>query len=700
MTLTAPQTRIDPLHAFMAGKSAAATPMPLVATRFDVIIDAGLAIVTTSRVFRNNETSSIEATLTFPVPVHATLFALQARIGERVLNARAKRKDAARVEYEQAIDRGKTAVLHEEVLRGVHMLSVGNVPPGTEVAVEFRWAMVAANIDGRCHLRIPLTVGDIYGPSGLLESDDLIHAESDQVASLTVQCRDGTATLRGGTLENGGAQVPLDAPIDLEVAYWKPRELRGRAADGRTIALRIEPAAGGDGVLDVALLVDHSGSMAENCTSTLALTKHATVLLALDTMAKRLHADDALDLWEFSDSCHHVGSIDAESADGAAPSRLFAPPHGGTSIGPALESVIARSDAPDILLLTDGKSHALNVQSLARSGRRVAVVLIGEDSLEANVGYLAALTGGDIFIASGHDIAPAFAAALRALRSRCEPIIESADPAGLTARRGGMRLSASFGTAEALAEDDIAARGVAALAASLRLPTLTTGNAARLAEAEGLVTHLTSLVLVDESGATQESVPASRKVPLATPATQVTSARLGKTLACYDDFRAAAPVSAAFPGSAAPPAAPSSGEESRQRSMARGLATEARRSGQSRLLSSGLGRWVGDMLERSGDDLSRIAQTMNWDFAPDRLQAGDLKGLASSVQEAIRKAAAKSEVIALARTLGLDPIVLVIGLMAHALAPQNRSARRLARAILSDTLSEEQKTVARGLGLG
>src|SRR5215471_9614452 len=156
MTMTAPQTRIDPLKAFMAGKSAAASPMPLVATRFDVIIDAGLAIVTTTRVFRNNEAGSIEATLTFPVLVHATLFALQARIGDRVLTARAKRKDAARADYEAAIDRGKTAVLHEEVLRGVHMLSVGHVPPGQEVTVEFRWAMVATNIDGRCQLRIPL----------------------------------------------------------------------------------------------------------------------------------------------------------------------------------------------------------------------------------------------------------------------------------------------------------------------------------------------------------------------------------------------------------------------------------------------------------------------------------------------------------------------------------------------------------------
>jgi len=715
MTLTAPQTRIDPLHTFMASRSAASTPMPLVATRFDVIIEAGLAIVTTTRIFRNNEPASIEATLTFPVPVHATLFALQARIGERVLDARAQRKDAARAEYEQAIDRGKTAVLHEEVLRGVHMLSVGHVPPGTEVAVEFRWAMTATNIDGRGHLRIPLTVGDIYGPSGLLESDDLIHAAADQVASLTAQCRDGTVTLRGRALENGRAQVPLDAPIDLEVVGWTPRELHGRAADGRAVALRIEPAAGGEGALDVALVIDRSASMAEACTSTLASSKHATLLRALDSVAQRLRPDDVLDLWEFNNACHHVGSIEGESVARSALSRRFSPPDGGTEIGTALETVIAKSDAPDILLLTDGKSHALDVQSLARSGRRFAVVLIGEDSLEANVGYLAALTGGEIFIASGHDIAPAFAAALRALRAKCQPIIHHAAPAGrLVAGRGGMRLIASFGTVAAPADDGIAARAVAALVASLRLPTLATAEAAQLAEAEGLVTHLTSLVLVDENGATQESVPANRKVPLATPATQAHAAR-GITFASLSDVRPAAPsIGAAFPASAAPPAArfqegqerPSfvrrAEEEASRAGAGRRSAGDptARRSFLDRLTGGFAGSFPHDMLERSGEDLSRIARTMNWDFAPDRLQAGDLKGLGASVQEAIRKAAAKSEVIALARTMGLDPIVLVIGLMAHAVAQRNRSARRLARAILSDTLGEEQKAAARGLGLG
>jgi hypothetical protein len=86
MNLTAPQTRIDPLHAYIAGGFVAGTPrpVPMVATRFDVLIDGGLAVVTTSRTFRNAESQSIEATITFPVPVHATLFALKARIGDHI----------------------------------------------------------------------------------------------------------------------------------------------------------------------------------------------------------------------------------------------------------------------------------------------------------------------------------------------------------------------------------------------------------------------------------------------------------------------------------------------------------------------------------------------------------------------------------------------------------------------------------------
>jgi hypothetical protein len=71
-------------------------------------------------------------------------------------------------------------------------------------------------------------------------------------------------------------------------------------------------------------------------------------------------------------------------------------------------AVLEERASADVLLVTDGKSHALDVHALARRGARFTVVLVGEDSLAANVGHLAALTGGQVFVSSGLDLAEGF----------------------------------------------------------------------------------------------------------------------------------------------------------------------------------------------------------------------------------------------------------------------------------------------------
>jgi hypothetical protein len=127
-----PVSEADPLGAYQAGavERRSGRPIPLAATRIRVLLEGGLVVVRTERIFRNAEAVSIEATLTFPVPVHATLFGLATRIDGRLLRGVAQRRDAARTSYEAAVDRGHSAVLHEELLRGVHMLSLAHAPPG------------------------------------------------------------------------------------------------------------------------------------------------------------------------------------------------------------------------------------------------------------------------------------------------------------------------------------------------------------------------------------------------------------------------------------------------------------------------------------------------------------------------------------------------------------------------------------------
>jgi vault protein inter-alpha-trypsin-like protein len=683
MSMTAPQTRIDPLHAFIAGAFVAGTPrpVPLVATRFDVLIDGGLAVVTTSRIFRNAESQSIEVTITFPVPVHATLFALKARIGDRMLDAHAKRKDAARADYEGALERGKTAVLHEEVLRGVHMLSVGHVGPGVEIEVRSSFAVTLTNLNGRGALRIPLTVGDIYGRSGLPDSDDLAHGGTLPPADLTVECRGGTVALMGGALEGGRATVALDAPIDLEVTGWTPRDLIGRAADGRAVTLRVEPTAAGAAQLDVAILVDHSGSMQEACAGDRSgLTKHQAVVGALGAIAPTVEQPDMVDLWEFDDAVAFLGSTRAgekRQADLGTLARALSGPRGSTEIGGALDRVLNQSKVRDVLLITDGKSHALDVQALAQRGRRISAVLVGEDSLEANVGHLAALTGGEIFVAAGADLAAAMGGAVRSLRvphQAASPI--EGTPQSVKVRRAGMLISADWQSSEA-AEDPSCSRAIAAMAASLALPALPADSAATLAEAEGLVSHLTSLILIDEAATQEASVPATRKVALPTPraALRARAAALLMEQGEMPMMRFSRKMS-----KSAAPSIPDldwwAGRQSDEEAAPREAQPSTRKS-----------------------DAARLATAIDWDRAPHRLAAGDFADLDPTVAQAIRDLAARVEIIELAKKLALDPLVLVIGLLARMQADRNRSADRIARAIFGKQPRREVDEAAATAGI-
>jgi hypothetical protein len=660
---------IDPLKAFIAAASTAAgRPIPLVSTTFDVDIDGGLATVVTKRVFRNGEAESIEATITFPVPVHAVLFDLEARIDGRAVKARAQRRTQAREAYEDAVERGKAAVLHEEILRGVHMLSVAHLGPGKEIEVTTAWSAALSFVGDQGQLRIPLTVGDIYGRSGLPDSDDLLTGGPVQAADLFVRCRNGDVAVRGARLDEGRARIALNAPIDIAVTGAAAQELRGAAADGREVVLRISPHRAGAMPLNVAVIVDHSGSMDEACSGRAGrFTKHEAVIAGLRSVAECLGEADAVDLWEFDDWLAHVGSShDPASPDKRGRRHLLSliarltQPHGGTNIGAALSGVIAASDARDILLITDGKSHALDVHDLARKGRRVTVVLVGEDSLEANVGHLAALSGGDIFVAAGDDIAGCLAAAIGALRSPSErPGPIGASPERIQLVRGNALLEAEWRPVTAPVSDAPPIRSVAAMAASLALPVLDAERAALLAEAEGLVTHLTSLVLVDEAGVVHEGIPATRKIALPRPGAHVSSCRTAL---------------------AAPPRGANMDMNVRPRSRASVQASYPARGPRDRGLSLGSIR-------------------IDWDATPNQLLAGDLSALRPANAGLIQLASVIPEVIAFAKKMNVDPTVLIIALIAHCQSSGNRSAARMAKAILGDRFTDGMRLIAQSLDL-
>jgi hypothetical protein len=651
----------DPLEVLLRAQGRPLHPIPLVSTALDVEIDAGLALVETRRLFRNDEAVGIEATLTFPVPVGAVLFSLRARIGDRILTARAKAREEARETYEAAVDAGRTAVLHEELLRGCHMLSVAHIPPGTEVEVTTLWTATLSCIGDRGLLRIPLTVGDVYGDSGLPESDELSLGAPVAEVALRARSRDGALTLLGGRLEADRAVARSDAPIELAVTGWKPRTLRGAGARGEDVALGIAPAGPGSLTLDGAILLDRSSSMeAAACFGRRAITTHQAAVAALAEIGRDLRDDDAVDLWEFSDAPSPVGSgprdlLPASARFRAGLDRLSAP-GGGTEIGRALEAVLAARPCRDILVVTDGRSHALDVHALARSGRRISAVLIGEDSFEARIGHLAALTGGALFIAPQDDVAGAIRAAVGFLRTASEPARTRA-PGAFQTLRGGARIEVRRG-APAPTPSDAFARAVAAMAAWLELPALPEPEAARLAEAEGLVTHLTSLVLVDETGPVQDALPATRRIPLALP-------RIMRM-------------------EAAVRAAPQTFEATSRERIRQIEAQALRKLKPSR--TRHLRSFLDDPrpIPTTAPDLWRALvdalEGLDWSQLPASVTALDAAPLRPHAA-LIRELARTPLVAELAAEAGLDPLALVLALLA-AQAPGERHAARIARALL------------------
>jgi hypothetical protein len=394
------------------------------------------------------------------------------------------------------------------------------------------------------------------------------------------------------------------------------------------------------------------------------LTKHALLVAGLRAAAILVGAGDRLDLWQFD---NHAELVPAATLAEAA-LRLQGP-RGGTEIGGAIRQVLAGRPTRDVLLITDGKSYALDVQEAARSGRRFHVVLIGEDSLEANVGHLAALTGGQIFVAAGCEVGEMIRLALAAMRTPhvVAPPIEG-QPGDLETFIGGMRIHAVWGP-HGQVEGRDSTCPVAAVAAGLAIPRMTEMNAAALATAEGIVCHLTSLVLVDEAGATQAGLPAQRKIATMTPRTFVADAPMAamSRLLSQTFGESRAPVAGSFPGT-----------QSDER--------------------------IFDIVEELKFqpvmiDLRSAVGVIHWSANPEALRRGDLSGLPEWVVDLLHRAADLPLILALAIDLGVVPLVVAVALLARAEASTNRHAGRLQRAILRGASESTLNTALRAAGL-
>ena len=690
------ETLHEGLTVFLEGRG---TSIPMKSTQIDVDIKAGIAVTRTTRVFKNDEGVSIEAILTMPVAFDAVVTGLEAMIDGRKLLAVSKAKKEARETYEGAIDAGKMTILHEEALRGVHVLSVGQLGAGKEVSVIIETVAPLMQLSASCFLRIPTTVGAVYGSSPLHPADDLMtSAAVKHVATLSIKTDAGQISLSDGSTlgVNEPIKVTLDKSIEINLSKASFGKTIAMSATGHPVTLSVQPIKSSDNNLNMAVLVDRSGSMASAFPRS-HVTKWDAVREGLAYVLKDLNPSDQIGMWQFDNECQFLGKESGGAS--ASLAGLIEEPAGGTELGKAVHRVVA-SGAKDVLIVTDGQTWSNTVDELRSKNARLSAILVGSDSLDANIGHLCANSGGQVYYASNDDVASILNEALKNLRRTDAAIKGKAGeryPASLKTVRGSAEITAKWSV-----EKDKTGKlsdPIGRYAASLALPLLEPKMAQDFAALHCLSTHNTSLVLVDNEGEVSDALPEMRKVPLMHSASEF-SPRINRSYSYSESNLSMSMASASSesepasgsleylqrPVNKMPPQAkmnPTSRWENSISPQSSGRSFFSRFFGGFSKKSKNKETRYPELIEKTiiSDAAARyeLAKRIEWDTLINDLLAGDITKLTLTDQALIMQYAEQGDIKEQAAKLNLTAIQVALLKLALLVEGVNRSADRFVR---------------------
>jgi Ca-activated chloride channel homolog len=400
--------------------------------------------------YRNATATNIEAVYTFPVPWGAALLELDVQLGDKKLTAAVVEKRDAEAKYEEAIDKGDTAVMLERAADGLYTANLGNLMPGEEATIRYVYAQTLRYEQGSVRLTVPTVIAPKYGDPAdagfqphQLPSSDL---GVDYPFSLSIDLQ--------GPLANGRIASPSHAIAVRATEDGASVELPGRAALDREFVLTIGglasqstaivakdgdgyvalgsfcvpvPASADESPLRLKILIDCSGSMAGD---SIGAAKRA-----LHRILASLQPSDRFSLSAFGSNVSHlVDQLTSASrsavVDTAEKIHRIDANMGGTEMERALESVFViggSEGTADVLLISDGEIMAADslVAEALRTRQRVFVVGIGSAPAEAVLRRLADATGGACeFVAPNEDVEAGILRMFSRLRS---PRLERVD---------------------------------------------------------------------------------------------------------------------------------------------------------------------------------------------------------------------------------------------------------------------------------
>lgn len=385
--------------------------------------------LTVEQRYRNPSETNIEAVYTFPLPWGAVLMSLEFDINGKNLSGVVVPRAVGEARYENAIDKGDTAVLLERAADGLYTANVGNLMAGESAVVRYRYAQLLRFEKGQVRLTVPTVIAPRYGAAesaGLaphqVPGTDLL-AEYPFSVSITL-----TGELSNGSISSPShsvaiKQVPegveahlakkgfLDHDFVLTVSGVQGRGFGAVAKDDDGFVALASfcpafPKASEPEPRNVKILVDCSGSM--NGSSIEAAKRSLHAILSM------LELRDRFSLSRFGTQVQHLHEalqpVDDETI-GQAGRIVMAlqADMGGTEMAGALASTLSLDAGAraDILLITDGQVWAADqvMREARSSGQRLFAVGIGHAPAESLLRRLAEETGGACeFVAPGEDV--------------------------------------------------------------------------------------------------------------------------------------------------------------------------------------------------------------------------------------------------------------------------------------------------------
>ncbi len=135
---------------------------PLKSTDVRADISGVIANVTVAQVYENQGTQPINARYIFPASTHAAVHGMTMKIGNRIIHARVKEKEAAKKTFETAKKQGKSASLLEQKRPNVFSMNVANIMPGDTVEIQLQYTELLVPTDGTYEFVYPTVVGPRY----------------------------------------------------------------------------------------------------------------------------------------------------------------------------------------------------------------------------------------------------------------------------------------------------------------------------------------------------------------------------------------------------------------------------------------------------------------------------------------------------------------------------------------------------------